>query len=201
MSLCCGTAGQFQAALAEGWRFSKCKGTASILLLAGHSRRLLKTSPGQLCVGSSWLQRWFCLSASAPPQALNCSVQHLNTVLETADSLRTKWCFHADCDGQTENERRCTCCLQEPVLCGFVFPDSLLGSAGWSLQASVGNPWLCWGQCLKFCQSCLRLLELCPPLCSPETEWVQANEWMHWPSEGCVKHSFLLLPLLRHPFS
>lgn len=74
-------------------------------------KAVLKTSPGQLRAGCSWLQRWFCLSVSAPPKALNCSLQHLNTVLETAGSLRTKQRFHADCDGQTENESRCTCCL------------------------------------------------------------------------------------------
>lgn len=82
-----------------------------------------------------------------------------------------------------------------------MLPNSLLGSAGWGLQASVGNPWLCWDWCLKLCQRCFRLLELCPPLCSPKTEWVRANGWMDWLTGGCVKHSFLLLPLLKHPFS
>lgn len=145
-----------------------------------------KPALGSCVLGAAGLQRWWFTSLLLHHHLI------VQWVLETADSLRTKWRFHADCDGQTENERKCVCCLQEPVLCGLMFPNSLLGSAGWSLQASVGNPWLCWRRCLKFCQRCLRLLELCPLLCSPETEWVQANEWMDWPTECCIKHSFSL---------
>lgn len=98
--------------------FQSMKGLQGRASKRPQQKAVLETSPGQLCVANDWLQRWCPLSAPASPEALNHSfaaLRHLDTIWEISCPLRHKQRFHAGCEGQTENARRCMCYLQKPA--------------------------------------------------------------------------------------